>query len=278
MYAIIHHSCGTGIRSSSHSDENEGDRSQAAWPGRQSSNNRRNPFDITVGQDKLTKMAVTISLFVFFCVFTNSLAFYGVPRCGNTAVEVAVTRTVIQTNFIPITTTINQVITATSLITTTTPFPSTVSQVEVVTLVQEPVLLPETFIVTQTRVQERSLVYTSTDYTATFVTESLVAADVLPVYITTHGYITSTLQSIEVIPSQLTSRIILTKLVTETSLRTSTHYQPKYITKTQTKSYFITRTVYQKKIVKSTVDMIQTVAVTSTVNECDPGYMNRFFG
>ena len=223
-------------------------------------------------------MAVKISLFVFLCVIFNSLASYSVPQCGNVALDVTATRTVIQTNLIPITTTAIQVVTATSLITRTTPISFTVPHVEVVTLIQEPVLLPETFIVTQTVVQKKSLVYTSTEFTASFVTEYLAAADVIPVYTTTHGYTTSTSQSMVVVPSQLTSRIILTKLVTETSLRTSMHYQPQFITETQSKTYFITRTVYQKKFVKSTVDMVQTEIVTSTVNHCDPSYMKRFFG
>ena len=223
-------------------------------------------------------MAVKINMFVFLCVISNSLASYSVPQCGNTVLEVTATRTVIQTNFIPITTTAVQVVTATSLVTKTSPIPFTVPHVEVVTLVQEPVLLPETFIVTQTVVQKISLLYTSTDFTTSSVTESLVAADVKPVYRTTHGYTTSTLQSIVVVPSQLMSQVILTKLVTETSLRTSMHYQPHFITETLSKSYFITRTVHQKKFVKSTIDMVQTEVVTSTVNHCDPSYMNRIFG
>ena len=223
-------------------------------------------------------MAVKITLFVFLCVISNSLASYGVLQCDDTALEVTATRTVIQTNLILITTTAIQVVTSMSLVTRTTPIPFTVPHTEVVTLVLDPVVLPETFIVTQTVVQKISLVYTSTDFTASFVTESLVAADVIPVYRTTHGYTTSTLQSLVVVPSQLTSRIILTKLVTETNLRTSMHYQPQFITETESKAYYITQTVYQKKFVKSTIDMIHTEFVTSTVNHCDPSFMKRFFG
>ena len=222
-------------------------------------------------------MAVSFALFVLFCAFSNSVASYDVPRCAGSAIEVTATRTVIQTNIIPITTSTIQVFTETSLITRTTHFPSTVSQVEVVTLVQEPVLLPETIFVTQTSVLARSLVYTSNDFKASIVTESHVAADVSPVYLTQQGYVTSTLQSVVVVPNEVTSRISLTKLVTERSLKTSLQYQPLYITKTQTKSYFITRTVYQKKVAKSTVDVIKTTALTSTVYQCDPSYMNAFF-
>ena len=223
-------------------------------------------------------MAVSITLFVLFCAVSYSIAAYDVPRCSGSAIEVTATKTVLQTNIIPMTTTAIQVLTATSLLTRTAHFPSTVSQAEFITLFQEPVFLPQTRFVTETNVRAKSLVYTSTEFRASFVTESHLAADVLPVYVTTQGYVTSTLQSVVVIPSELTSRISLTKLVTERIVRTSVQYQPLYVTKTQTKSFFITRTVYQKKIDKSTVDVIKTAALTSTVYQCATLLMNRFFG
>ena len=223
-------------------------------------------------------MAVSINLFVLFCAISNSIAAYDVPRCSGSAIAVTATKTVLQANIIPITTTAIQVLTATSLLTRTAHFPSTVSQVKVITLFQKPAFLSQTRFVTETNVRDKSLVYTSTDFRASFVTDSHLAVDVSPVYVTTRGYVTSTLQSVVVVPSELTSRISLTKLVTEKSLRTAVQYQPLYITKTQTKSFFITRTVYQKKIAKSTVDVIKTAALTSTVYQCAPNLMNRFFG
>ena len=156
-------------------------------------------------------MAVSITLFVLFCAVSYSIAAYHVPRCSGSAIEVTATKTVLQTNIIPMTTTAIQVLTATSLLTRTAHFPSTVSQAEFITLFQEPVFLPQTRFVTETNVRAKSLVYTSTEFRASFVTESHLAADVLPVYVTTQGYVTSTLQSVVVIPSELTSQISLTK-------------------------------------------------------------------
>ena len=223
-------------------------------------------------------MHLSCILFVLCFGFHSAVASYDVPRCGDAVLKVTATRTVVQTNIIPITTTTVQVITATSLITRTTHFSSTVSQVEYVTLFQEPVLVPETLFVTQTRVQERSLVYTSTDFTSAFITESHVAADVLPVYLTEQHVVSSTRLSVVVVPNLQTSRISLTKLVTETSFKTSLMYQPQYVTKTQTKSYLITRTVFQRKISKSTIDVVETISMTSSVHLCTPSYMNQFFG
>ena len=223
-------------------------------------------------------MHLSSVLFVVCFGFHSAAASYAVPRCGDEVLKIAATRTVVQTNFIPITTTTVQVIAATSLITRTTHFSSTVSQVQFVTLFQEPVLVPETLFVTQTRLLERNLVYTSTDFTAAIVTESHVAADVLPVYLTEQGVVTSTLLSVVVVPNLQTSHIFLTNLVTETSYKTSLNYQPQYVTKTQTKSYLISRTVYQRKISKSTIDVVKTSLLTSTVYHCTAGYMNQFFG
>ena len=223
-------------------------------------------------------MAVSSVLFALFCAFSYSIAAYDVPQCAESAMEVTATNTVIQTNVIPITSTYLQVITATVLITSTTHAPSTVTQFDVITVVQEPVLLPRTQSVTQTRVQARSLVYKSTDFKVSFVTESHVAADVRPVYVTKHGYVTSTLQSVVVVPQEITSQINLTKQVTQRSFKTSLQYQPLYVTKTQTKSYFVTKTVYQEEITKTTVDVVETAVLTSTVYKCDPSFMDQLFG
>ena len=163
-------------------------------------------------------------------------------------------------------------------LTTTQCLPSTVTQIALVTLLAEQLISPATEYVTDMHINEKWLVYTSTNYVPKLMTTTQSASHVENVYESVKATDTSTSHS------TLTLLVTVTRSSTEALTRTlvdvttSMTYVPLYVSEVQTNVFPLYQTVYQREYVKHTSHLVKTETILSTVNDCSFGYMQTFFG
>ena len=220
-------------------------------------------------------LTTLLLLSAFVCVSGDVLQ---ARECQEGTSSVTITSTRLRVDEVTVTITSMDLRSRYVTLTTTQCLPSTVTQTALVTLFAEQLVSPATEYVTEVQINEKLLVYTSTNYVPKLITTTQSASHVENVYESVKATDTSTSHSTLTLLETVTRSSTEALTRTLVDVTTSMTYVPLYVSEVQTNVFPLYQTVYQKEYVKHTSHLLETETILSTVNDCSVGYMKSFFG
>ena len=220
-------------------------------------------------------LTTLLLLSAFVCVSGDVLQ---ARECQEGTSSVTITSTRLRVDEVTVTITSMDLRSRYVTLTTTQCLPSTVTQIALVTHFAEQLVSPATEYVTEVQINEKLLVYTSTNYVPKLFTTTQSASHVENVYESVKATDTSTSHSTLTLLETVTRSSTEALTRTLVDVTTSMTYVPLYVSEVQTNVFPLYQTVYQKEYVKHTSHLLETETILSTVNDCSVGYMKSFFG
>ena len=220
-------------------------------------------------------LTTLLLLSAFVCVSGDVLQ---ARECQEGTSSVTITSTRLRVDEVTVTITSMDLRSRYVTLTTTQCLPSTVTQIALVTHFAEQLVSPATEYVTEVQINEKLLVYTSTNYVPKLITTTQSASHVENVYESVKATDTSTSHSTLTLLETVTRSSTEALTRTLVDVTTSMTYVPLYVSEVQTNVFPLYQTVYQKEYVKHTSHLLETETILSTVNDCSVGYMKSFFG
>ena len=220
-------------------------------------------------------LTTLLLLSAFVCVSGDVLQ---ARECQEGTSSVTITSTRLRVDEVTVTITSIDLRSRYVTLTTTQCLPSTVTQIALVTHFAEQLVSPATEYVTEVQINEKLLVYTSTNYVPKLITTTQSASHVENVYESVKATDTSTSHSTLTLLETVTRSSTEALTRTLVDVTTSMTYVPLYVSEVQTNVFPLYQTVYQKEYLKHTSHLLETETVLSTVNDCSVGYMQTFFG
>ena len=229
--------------------------------------------------------ASTVTMFIYTALWISIFCVSGcdtlhadlpVKQCHDEVSSVTVTNTRLELNTALLTVThVVDVVPVLVTVTATDCATYTVTQVDVVSEYRAPRIVLTTDYVTDSKIEEKTLVYTSIRYHPQTISITYSSQEVETLLSRVVAPYTSTSTSTATVVSTLEVAETVTYIQTDTS--TYLTHVPSYVSRTRTEAWPIYRTVYQREYVKTSVAFVSTVTETSTVYHCSFGYLQALF-